>query len=210
MTAIAMISAGASVLIAALRAQQHAPQPAQAAAGVLYRPTTTVKSSTTTAGPPAPVPTIPAVRIASPTAIDIPTIAVHSSLITLGRNPDGTVQVPDSFHVAGWYQFGVRPGAVGPAIILGHVDSKSGPGVFFRLGALKPGDLVRVGRSDGTTVTFEITGVRSYPKSQFPSIAVYGNTPTPTIRLITCGGAFDAATGHYIANTIAFGQIVGS
>jgi sortase (surface protein transpeptidase) len=133
---------------------------------------------------------------------------VQSTLIRLGLNADGTVQVPMSFHVAGWYEHSVTPGQTGPSVILGHVDSKGGPGIFFRLGALHPSDRVVVKRADGTAATFEITAVRSYFKQRFPTLDVYGNTPTPTIRLITCGGTFDRATGHYLSNIVAFGQLV--
>jgi sortase (surface protein transpeptidase) len=211
--ASALVVAGAAAIVIALRDQHHAPQPAASAAGTLYRPTTTATipappSTSPSTQPPAPVTTTTAAPVADPVAITIPSLGVHSTLVRLGLNADGSVEVPTSFHVAGWYDRGVAPGANGPAIILGHVDSKSGPGIFFRLGAMHPGDRVDVQRADGSTVAFEITAVRSYTKAAFPSIAVYGNTPTPTIRLITCGGTFDNATGHYLSNTIVFGQAV--
>ena len=144
----------------------------------------------------------------APVTISIPSIAVRSDLIRLGLNADGSIEVPKSFHVAGWYEHSVTPGQTGPSIILGHVDSKAGPGIFFRLGALHSGDRVVVNRADGTTATFQINAVRSYSKTQFPTLDVYGNTPMPTIRLITCGGAFDRTTGHYLSNIVAFGQLV--
>jgi sortase (surface protein transpeptidase) len=132
---------------------------------------------------------------------------VSSTLTSLGLNADGSVHVPDSFSIAGWFNGSVTPGQVGPTIILGHVDSTAGPGVFFRLGDLRPGDQVTLTRADGAIVTYRITGVRQYPKDHFPTLAVYGNTPVPTIRLITCGGAFDTATHHYLSNIVAFGQV---
>ncbi len=130
-----------------------------------------------------------------------------STLTSLGLNTDGSVHVPDSFSIAGWFNGSVTPGQVGPTVILGHVDSTSGPGVFFRLGDLRPGDNVTVARLDGTVVTYRITAVRQYPKSHFPTFDVYGNTPVPTIRLITCGGAFDSTTHHYLSNIVAYGQL---
>jgi len=132
---------------------------------------------------------------------------VTSDLTSLGLNADGSVEVPVSFQTAGWYRGSVTPGQVGPAVILGHIDSTAGPGVFYRLGALHPGDQVIVERLDGRELTYRITGVREYPKDHFPTIEVYGDTPIPTIRLITCGGAFDNATHHYLSNIIAFGQL---
>ena len=133
---------------------------------------------------------------------------MQSPIVGLGLNTDGTVEVPGSFHVAGWYKYGVEPGQVGPSVYLGHVDSVSGPGIFYRLGALHPGDHVIVTRADGQLVTFKITGVREYFKTAFPTIDVYANTSVPTIRLVTCGGAFDNATHHYLSNVVAFGQLI--
>ncbi len=132
---------------------------------------------------------------------------MRSSIVELGQNADGTVEVPTSFHVAGWYKYGVAPGQDGPSVFLGHVDSMSGPGIFYRVGALRPGDDVLVRRRDGRSVTFVITGVRQYSKSAFPTIDVYANTTVPTIRLVTCGGQFDSATHHYLSNVVAFGQL---
>jgi sortase (surface protein transpeptidase) len=132
---------------------------------------------------------------------------VRSQLVHLDRNPDGTVQVPTSYQIAGWYDRSVTAGQVGPTVILGHVDSKAGPGIFYRLGALHPGDTVTVTRTDHRTVTYTITGVREYAKNQFPTIDVYGNTTRPTIRLVTCGGTFDHTTGHYLSNIVAYGEL---
>ena len=141
---------------------------------------------------------------ARPVALTIPLIGVRTSLITLGRAPDGTMQVPSSTAVAGWYTGSVRPGAVGPAVLVGHVDSVSGPGVFFRLSQLRRGDHVYVTRSDGTIAEFTVTAVRSYSKTVLPAKAIFGATPDPELRLITCGGVFDAATGHYLSNIVVY------
>lgn len=140
--------------------------------------------------------------IAEPVSLTIPLIGVSTSLITLGRAADGTMQVPASTAVAGWYTGSALPGAIGPAVIVGHVDSRAGPGVFFRLSQLRHGDRVYVTRADGTTAVFRVTSVRTYPKDALPEKAVYGPTPDPEVRLITCGGTFDDATGHYLSNVI--------
>jgi sortase (surface protein transpeptidase) len=142
-----------------------------------------------------------------PVAISIPSIGVQSPIVDLGLNADGTVEVPSSFHEAGWYKYGVEPGQNGPSVYLGHVDSQSGPGVFYRLGALRPGDHIVIKRADRRLVTFVITGVRQYSKTAFPTLDVYADTAAPTIRLVTCGGAFDSATHHYLSNIVAFGQL---
>ena len=115
--------------------------------------------------------------------------------------------MPASPAVAGWYTGSPRPGAVGAAVIAGHVDSYLGPGVFFRLRALRRGDLVYVRRADGTLAVFAVTAVHTFLKSRFPTAEVYGAVPDAQLRLITCGGTFDPATGHYLSNVIVFATL---
>jgi len=116
-------------------------------------------------------------RVARPVELTIPRIGVHTALEKLGRTPHGTLQVPDSTTIAGWYTGSPRPGEIGAAVIAGHVDSASGPGVFFRLRLIRPHDLVLVRRADGSLAAFRVVAVRLYPKSKFPSDAVYGPAP---------------------------------
>ena len=142
--------------------------------------------------------------VAAPVSLTIPVIGVDTKLITLGLNPNGTLQVPSTTAVAGWYTGGPRPGAIGSAIIVGHVDNYRGPGVFFRLRTLKRGDKVYVRRADGTLAVFRVTLVQEYPKDHFPTESVYGPTPDAELRLITCGGTFDSTTGHYLSNYIVY------
>jgi LPXTG-site transpeptidase (sortase) family protein len=144
------------------------------------------------------------VAVASPVSLTIPLIGVKTSLITLGLQSNGTLQVPSTTTVAGWYTGSPRPGAIGSAIIVGHVDSKQGDGIFFRLDTLSPGDKVYVKRADGTTVMFQVTRVQKYLKNEFPTSAVYGPTPDAELRLITCGGTFDSTTGHYLSNIVVY------
>jgi sortase (surface protein transpeptidase) len=141
-----------------------------------------------------------------PTRIEIPSIGVASALDRLGRAPDGTVQTPPLRRagVAGWYALGPRPGDPGSAVILGHVDSKRGPAVFFRLRELRRGDQVRVRRADGSTVRFVVQRTEQTLKRRFPTDEVYYPTLTPGLRLVTCGGEFDASTGHYKSNIIVY------
>jgi sortase (surface protein transpeptidase) len=142
-----------------------------------------------------------------PVRIEIPAIGVTSSLDRLGRAPDKTVQVPSRWEVAGWYTPGTRPGDPGSAVILGHVDSKSGPAVFYRLRELRRGDLVEVARADGSTVRFAVQRTEQYDKRRFPTDEVYYPTLTPALRLVTCGGEFDATAGHYRSNIIVFATL---
>jgi hypothetical protein len=140
----------------------------------------------------------------APLRISIPAIAASAPVDPLGLNADGTLQVPADFGRAGYYTGRPPPGATGPAIIVAHLDSKSGPAVFARLRDLRPGDEVTVTRADGSDVTFVVDRLESHPKNAFPSAAVYDPTPGATLRLITCGGSFDRRVGHYRDNLIAF------
>jgi sortase (surface protein transpeptidase) len=128
----------------------------------------------------------------------------------LGVNADGTIQVPSletSADLAAWYKYSATPGQIGTSVIEGHVDDRGGPAVFFRLGALRPGDVIDVTLADGVTAVFRVTGVREFRKSSFPADAVYGPARYPALRLITCGGAYDYATGHYLSSTVVFASL---
>jgi hypothetical protein len=195
-----LIAGGAVAVGVAVAAQQHAPQPSLAAAG--------------TTGPAAGKAWWLSLRHSLPVSIDIPAIGVHSVLLHLGVKPDGTMQVPPLHRrpsAAAWYKYSVTPGQIGTSVIEGHVDSKQGPDVFFRLGALRPGDLVNVRLADGITAVFRVTGVRQYLKSTFPAKTVYRDaTRFAALRLITCGGAFDYATSQYLSSTVVFAFLVTS
>jgi sortase (surface protein transpeptidase) len=140
----------------------------------------------------------------APLRIQIPAIGASAPVDPLGLNRDGTLEVPADFARAGYYTGRPPPGAIGPAIIVAHVDSKTGPAVFARLRDLKPGDEVTVTRADRSDVVFVIDRIESHPKNAFPTNAVYDPTPGATLRLITCGGSFDRRAGHYRDNVIAF------
>jgi hypothetical protein len=159
-------------------------------------------------GKQAPVPLPSVRRVARPVSLVIPAIGVSTTLVHLGLTATGTLQVPSSTSVAGWYTGSARPGAIGSAVIAGHIDSVSGPGVFFRLRLLHPGERVYVRRANGSVAVFEVTAVHSYLKTRFPTEAVYGPQPDAELRLITCGGTFDYATGHYLSNVIVFASLV--
>ena len=152
----------------------------------------------------APPQSAPPAPVASPVSLTIPLIGVKTNLITLGLAQGGAMQVPSSTTVAGWYTGSPRPGSIGSAIIVGHIDSETGPGVFYRLSELRGGDDVFVRRADGTTAEFRVTSIQTYLKDQFPTEQVYGPTPDAELRLITCGGAFDSATRHYLSNIVVY------
>jgi Sortase domain len=233
-SAVLLVLAGVVALVVGVSAQHHAPQPPASAASPAAGTRSAAPSGDADAPVPAPAPgsaapattdpagpssaapsaapssTLPA---SDPVHLDAPSIGVHSDLLQLGLNPDNTVQVPplakDS--KAGWYRYSPTPGEVGPSVILGHVDSAEyGAGVFFKLGALAPGATVSVTRADATVVTFRVDRVVRYAKDQFPTLDVYGNTPDPQLRLITCGGAFDPKARSYLDNIVVYASMVGS
>ncbi|MEV0560674.1 class F sortase [Dactylosporangium sp. NPDC050588] len=145
-----------------------------------------------------------------PVHLEIPAIGVSTALMGLGLNPDGTIEVPPlrAKAPAGWYRQLAAPGEVGPAVVLGHVDTRSdGPAVFYRLRDLRPGDEVSVRRADGRTAVFGVDRVEEYAKAQFPSDEVYGAVDRPVLRLITCGGTFDRLRRSYRGNVVVFATL---
>jgi hypothetical protein len=178
-----------------LASQLHAPQPPASAAG--------------SAGS-APGGRLTVSR-SVPVSVSIPAIGVSSRLLRLGNNPDGSMQVPSlrtSASMAAWYKYSATPGQPGASVIEGHVDGYNGPAVFFRLGALRPGEEVFVTLADGATAAFRVTGVRQYLKSAYPARLVYAAHGYAALRLITCGGEFDPATGHYLSSVVVFASLV--
>jgi sortase (surface protein transpeptidase) len=143
-----------------------------------------------------------------PVSLRVPAIAVSVPLSTLGLNPDGTVQVPGNDTEPGWFRLGPSPGQIGSAVILGHVDSHQGPGVFFGLRTLHPGDQVEVTLADGAVATFAVTAVVQYAKDQFPARQVYASQGRSELQLVTCGGTFDTRTGHYLSNLVVYTSFV--
>lgn len=129
------------------------------------------------------------------------------SLGTLGLNPDRTVEVPTNYQQPGWYRLGPTPGQVGSAVILGHVDDFKGPAAFFRLRLLKVGDKVEVGLANGMVAHFKVTKMATYLKAEFPARLVYTSHGYSGLQLVTCGGAFDTRTGHYLSNVVAYTRL---
>jgi sortase (surface protein transpeptidase) len=142
-----------------------------------------------------------------PERIRIPAIGVSAPVIPLGLNPDRSLEVPQDFGDTGWFKGGPEPGERGAAVIVGHVDSRSGPAVFYRLRALRAGDSIWIRLRDGSSVRYVVTRGRSAPKNRFPTKLVYARTTQPTLRLVTCDGAFDTSTGHYVDNYIVFARL---
>jgi sortase (surface protein transpeptidase) len=144
----------------------------------------------------------------APVSLRIPAMGVSVSLSSLGLNADKTVQVPTKYEEPGWFKLGPTPGQVGSAVILGHVDDKRGPAVFFRLKSLRAGDTVDVSLTNGSVSHFVVKTVQTYSKAQFPASKVYASHGYSALQLVTCGGTFDKASGHYESNVVAFTSLV--
>jgi hypothetical protein len=138
-----------------------------------------------------------------PTRLKVKAVGIDTTLETLRLGTDGALVPPKNFAKAGFYAGGTMPGDVGPAVIAGHVDSKRGPAVFYKLRELQAGDRIDVVRG-GRTVTFTVTTIAWYPKTKFPSDRVYGPTRDRELRLITCGGVFDHSLRSYKDNLVVY------
>ncbi|MFE9426378.1 class F sortase [Kitasatospora sp. NPDC006697] len=194
---------------------------ATAAAALLCGGWLITDGAATTAPPqPEPAPTLPAPAATSgrpavaglpaspPTRLRIPAIGVDAKVLPLDLDAQGRLSTPPADHhdLAGWYRGSASPGADGVAVLVGHVDDKHGPSVFFLLGRLRPGAAVTLTRQDRRTAGYTVDAVRSYPKADFPTSEVYAPTGRPELRLITCGGHYDHRTG-YQANIVVFAHL---
>lgn len=199
---------GAVLLIGGLRPSGGPPQPIPDARGASATPAPA--ATTVTPGARAAndfnVKTLPR---SQPVELLIPSIGVRSAaFVGLGKSADGSLEVPVDFGRPGWFKDGPAPGQFGPSVIAGHVDSKNGPGIFYRLGALRPGATIVVRRADDISARFTVDKVERYAKNRFPTVEVYGDTThRAELRLITCGGNFDARTGHYLDNIVAYAHL---
>lgn len=160
--------------------------------------------------PPATMLSAPAVGRSVPVSLSIPAIGVRTRVDPVGLNADQTVEVPTDFAKAGWFRLGPSPGQQGSAVILGHVDSDTGPALFYQLRMLRPRDRVTVTLADGTLVRFAVDAVNTYANSDFPAERIYGPHGGSTLQLVTCGGAFDQRTDRYTANVVAWTHMVSS
>lgn len=210
-----LLLAGISAILIGVTAQKHAPQPPPAAASpVSILPTTSADPApggTAQQGSPTPAARGQILDRSLPTHLSVPAIGVNSDLKQIGLDTTGQIQTPplvrDSH--AYWLTVSPTPGQLGPSTIIGHVDSASyGPGVFFRLGALRQRDIISITRADGTVAVFEVERVVQYPKAKFPTQAVYGNTDHAALRLITCGGIFNPSQHSYESNIVAYASLI--
>lgn len=159
------------------------------------------------AGPVVPVSVVNR-AVSPPVTLGIPALGLTTKLIGLRKEFGGRLAVPADPQRAGWYSQGPAPGDDGPAVLVGHVDSYRGPGIFAKIDTLKKGDRIKVRRSDGTLVTFEVRQTQQYAKRDFPTDLVYNGDGKASLRLITCGGEFDRKAKSYRSNVVVFAALV--
>lgn len=217
--ALCLALAGAAVTVAAMRTPQGPPEPASAAVALPIESTHGPRHGSTKriAYPadhraerrtPATREFGPSTSRSRPVGLSIPAIRLRTErIVPLGLTRTGALEAPANYDTIGWYRRGPTPGEIGPAVLAGHVDSPSGPAVFWHLGALRRDMVVKVLRADGSIAVFTIDTVRSYPRDQFPTTAVYGSAPRAELRLITCGGTYDDGTDSYSNNVIVFAHL---
>lgn len=150
---------------------------------------------------------------AAPRRLEIPVLDVHAPVLPRGLDGQGAI-VPPPFaqsDAVGWYEDGVRPGAVGTALIVGHVDTETRPAVFYRLSTLRPGQRIRVVREDDRVAEFTVEGVQVLPRDHFDAHAAYGphRAGRAELRLITCGGTYDEASRTYTADVVVSAYLTG-
>ncbi len=160
--------------------------------------------------PPAAQP----LREALPLRVDIPAVGVQAPVVSRGLDRQGAVDLPpyDQPGVVGWYAGGVKPGAVGTALFVGHFDTETKPAVFYRIGGLRPGAVVRVVRDDGRVAEFIVEDVKVLARDHFDARQAYGarQPGRAELRLVTCGGTFDRASRTYSANVVVSAYLTGS
>jgi len=144
----------------------------------------------------------------SPTRLRIPKIDIDTPFVELGLARNNEIEVPKGYEEVGWYGHGPTPGELGPAVVLGHVDSYMGPAVFFYLGQLEPGDTIEVDREDGSVAVFRVDKLERYPQSSFPTSLVYGDIDHAGLRLITCTGSYDKELKRYDSNLIVYASLI--
>jgi LPXTG-site transpeptidase (sortase) family protein len=179
----------------------------ESSGGPVSAPASTAEASASGSAP-APPETATVPGRARPVGLTIPDIDVTTQVTRLGLEADGSVEVPEDPALAGWYRLGPAPGAPGSSVILGHVDSVTGPAVFYRLDELRPGDRLTVGLDDGTSVQFRVHSIRTYPNADFPARKIYGRQGRSQLNLITCGGAYDSSRGGYQSNVVVNARLV--
>jgi hypothetical protein len=184
--------------------------PVSAQAPILIAPPTMSSTPPVIIGVDPTTRSVVAAKVTVPAHLTVSSIGVSTDLQALKLLKDGSLQAPSRWAEAGWYSGGAAPGEIGPAVIVGHIDSTRGPAVFYRLRQIVVGARILITDRDGTPVRFVVDDVHAYPKDTFPTVTVYGPTPIPELRLITCTGEFDPEVRSYRSNLVVFAHLVPS
>lgn len=144
----------------------------------------------------------------SPVGLRIGRISVDASVEPRGVDPDtGQMDVSDNVTEVGWYRFGPTPGEPGSAVLAAHVDLRGeGPGIFFNLRELEPGDRIEVLYDDGKTASFEVEARKTYSKEALPLDVIFRRDGPALLTLVTCGGDFDSSTSRYDSNVVVYAR----
>ncbi|MFI6587943.1 class F sortase [Embleya sp. NPDC050493] len=203
--AVAVLVCG--IVLAVIGYQDRRPPAAATAA-----PKVVSTATPSPAAPAAPAVEGPLLARSEPATVDIAEIGLHAPVAAVGLDADGAVQVPppDQERRAGWYDQGPTPGELGPAVLVGHLDSTTGPAVFYDVGTVRAGSTVEIHRADRSTAVFTVDAVERFTKTDFPTQRVYGDLNRAELRLITCGGDYDPEHGGYQDNTVLFAHLTGS
>ncbi|WP_317452482.1 class F sortase [Streptomyces sp. CBMA29] len=208
LTVLTTVAVSVGITLISNGAQSQTPPPQPGAAQAFAARDDTPNPTPTRPG----VPAITVLPPSAPTKVRIPSIHLDAPVTGLDLQQDGHLAAPpdDDRNLAGWYRGGTAPGAVGTAILAGHVDTQQGSAVFYDLGALKKGAAVEVDRQDGRTALFTIDAIEVYAAKDFPNNKVYGPASRPELRLITCGGGFDKKRQQYLGNVVVYAHLTGA
>jgi len=155
---------------------------------------------------PEPVMAAVASGVPDPSILAIPSLNLTAPFEPLGLNSNHTIEVPKNNMGVGWFIYGAKPGEAGAAVIVGHLDSVSGPAIFENLGKIKPGNNIVITRADGSVVTYRVDSISKFSQDNFPTEVVYGPVSYAAVRIITCSGIWDKQAGHYSQNLVVFGS----
>lgn len=142
-----------------------------------------------------------------PVRLEIPSLNLTAPVVPVGVDANNALQIPDQSNAVGWYTGGALPGTQGSAVIDGHLDTVSGPAIFWNLHKLKSGDQIKVAMSDGTARTFLVSALKNFPQNNFPTAEVYGDPGFADLNLITCSGAYDRSISRYTDNLVVFSKL---
>ena len=204
---IALLSAAATQRRFISRAQDDGPAAVATPAADIgtIRPTGVGDVPSTGASRPGPANIVRERIIVEPVApvgLAVEAAGIDAGIETL-RVVDGVMPDPSGPWVVAWYE---NLGAIGRAdnvVMAGHIDYWNvGPAVFYNLSTLEPGDEIVLSGDDGKAYPFAVEWVRQYDSASMPLEEVAGPTEGQSVTLITCGGAFDYASGLYLQRTV--------